>query len=110
MDNINISEMLSKYSKNVNTKISAGYSLSGKELLTVTEAKAAIKEIVEAVVDKCAVEAESKDVKVPACDDHTPYRGACVSCGRYDNPDVIISSEVDKHSILNIKTQINYGI
>lgn len=58
MDNINIDEVLSKHSKNVNTKISAGYSLSGKELLTVTEAKAAIKEIVEAVIDKCAEEAD----------------------------------------------------
>ncbi len=23
------------------------------------------------------------------CSDHTPYRGACVSCGRVDNPDVL---------------------
>lgn len=52
MENLSINEMLSKHSKNVNTKISAGYSLSGKELLTVTEAKAAIKEIVEAALRK----------------------------------------------------------
>ncbi len=108
MDNINIDDIINKYDKifiqGVDGESYDRYAIS------IDNVKAAIKEIIEAVIDKCAVEAESKDVKVPACDDHTPYRGACVSCGRYDNPDVIISSEVDKHSILNIKTQINYGI
>lgn len=55
---------------------------------------------------KAALEAASnntviKDIKVPNCDDHTPYWGACVSCGRYDNPDVLVGHQVDKESILN---------
>lgn len=86
MDNINISEILSKHSKNVNTKISAGYSLSGKELLTVTEAKAAIKEIVEKVINKCAEEALT------------------IESGRGFAAETI----VDKDSIIEVKNQINY--
>ena len=37
----------------------------------------------------------------PNCDDHTPYWGACVSCGRYNNPNVLIGEKVDKDSIIN---------
>lgn len=92
MENLSINEMLSKHSKNVNTKISAGYSLSGKELLTVTEAKAAIKEIVEKVINKCAEEAKTKL-------EYDKSKGF----GEY-------MQAIDKESILNVKTQINYGI
>lgn len=39
-------------------------------------------------------------VMVPNCFDHTPFRGPCVTCGRYDNPDVA-SEVISKKSILN---------
>ena len=37
----------------------------------------------------------------PYCDDHTPFRGVCGSCGNYHNPDVLIGESVDKDSIIN---------
>lgn len=74
----------------------------------IKQAKNAVKEIVELAIDKCAKEANSKDVTSPNCSDHTPYWGACVTCGRIDNPNVITGSEVDKQSILQVKQMINY--
>lgn len=50
--------------------------------------KQAIKEIVEAVVDKCAEEAKTKDLS------KMPYEEDMV---------------VDEKSILNVKTRIDYG-
>lgn len=39
-------------------------------------------------------------VMISNCDDHTPYWGACGSCGRYDNSEVPTEC-VDANSILN---------
>lgn len=51
---------------------------------------------------KAAIEqVKTKNITIPNCDDHTPYWGACVTCGLLDNPDVIIGSEIDKESILS---------
>jgi hypothetical protein len=44
---------------------------------------------------------ELEDITQPNCDDHTPYWGACVTCGRIDNPDIIIGAKVKEESILN---------
>jgi len=30
----------------------------------------------------------------PNCKEHTPFKGACVSCGSYENPDVIDPDEL----------------
>lgn len=52
---------------------------------------------------KAALEAAADNAKVEMienCHDHTPYWGACGSCGRYDNPD-IATENVDRDSILN---------
>lgn len=57
-------------------------------------AKLHVKASLEAAYEKAKV------VLVENCDDHTPYWGPCVTCGRYDNP-MIPSNEVDKESILN---------
>lgn len=38
------------------------------------------------VIDECIAVVEKTVCK--NCDDHTPYRGECQNCGRYDNPDV----------------------
>lgn len=39
------------------------------------------------IIDKC-IKVVERHIK-PNCTDHTPYYGACVTCGRSDNPDVI---------------------
>ena len=56
---------------------------------------------VEAALKAAAEKVITKGIYAPSCDDHTPYWGPCVSCGRRDNPDVLIGEEVDKESILN---------
>jgi hypothetical protein len=58
---------------------------------------------------KAALEAASENatvILVPNCSDHTPYRGACVTCGRHDNPDVP-SEEVNEESILTAYPETN---
>ena len=45
--------------------------------------------------------ATTEPIYVPSCDDHTPYWGPCVSCGNYDNDDVLVGEKIDKDSILN---------
>jgi len=51
--NINIETIIASKASNIQTKLSAGYKLGGNETLTLSQAKAAIKEIVEAVIEKC---------------------------------------------------------
>lgn len=45
-----------------------------------------------------AIKEKAKVIMIENCSDHTPFRGACCSCGRYDNPE-IPSDEIDKKSI-----------
>lgn len=45
------------------------------------------EEIINECIDK--VRSLIKD----NCDDHTPYRGACVTCGKHDNPDILPDPE-----------------
>ena len=49
-----------------------------------------IKEIVEAVIDKCAEKARTKSIE------------------KYDNHETYYENHLDKDSILNVKTQIEY--
>lgn len=60
-----------------------------------------IREFIKKDRESVAKHAITKDITEPACQDHTPYWGACISYGRYDNPDIIVGSEVDKNSIIN---------
>lgn len=39
------------------------------------------------VIDECI--SKIKSLIKPRCDDHTPYQGACVTCGEYYNDDVL---------------------
>jgi len=39
------------------------------------------------VIDECIN--KIIELERPQCSDHTPYRGACVSCGSIWNPDVL---------------------
>jgi heterodisulfide reductase subunit C len=66
-----------------------------QEILGKTAMKAAIKEIVEAVVDKCAEEAElGEDRKL--CNNCNMCHGECII--------------IDKESILQIKQIVDYGL
>jgi len=73
------------------------------EAAMIEFAKERIKEAQEAALQ--AID----DNMIPNCSDHTPYWGACVSCGRYDNPivmpdeSVIIALISDSYPIENIK-------
>jgi hypothetical protein len=74
------------------------------DTITWTTQKAMIefaKLHVEAAL-KEAAEKAIKDNIIDNCDDHTPYYGACQSCGRYHNFKILTSDE-DKiqNSILN---------
>lgn len=51
---------------------------------------AAIKEIVEAVVDKCAEKVKTKSIE------------------KYDNHETYYENHIDKQSILQVKQMINY--
>lgn len=37
---------------------------------------------------------------VPNCSDHTPFWGVCVTCGRYDNPEIPADNQTIKDDIL----------
>lgn len=111
MDKINVEEILKRHFRAGDRTFSRAFfecSFICDPPVNERRMRAAIKEIVEAVVDKCAEEARTKDIISPSCNDHTPYWGACVSCGRIDNPDIITESEIDKESILQIKQMIDY--
>lgn len=45
----------------------------------------------EKIIQEC-IDALNKII-TPNCHDHTPYRGPCLSCGQYDNPDVLDPEE-----------------
>jgi hypothetical protein len=53
-------------------------------------------------IDECINALKSKVTN--NCDDHTPYYGACISCGRHDNPDVL----PDPVSIFKILESLKY--
>ena len=78
METININEILSRHSKNYGV-----IDNNPRAIMKASEVKDAIKEIVEAVIDKCAEEAE---LDVDSA--YNPF--------------------VSKESILNVKQQIKY--
>jgi hypothetical protein len=61
------------------------------------------KEVVKYTLEQAAE--KGKVVMTENCNDHTPYRGPCVSCGRYDNPE-IPTDMIDQQSILSLEEQI----
>lgn len=83
-DKINIQAILAKHP----LVMPSGVAIGQAALLGQTNWTAAIKEIVEAVVDKCAEEAEAIEGY------NTGFSGNAAS--------------VDKQSILNVKNMINY--
>ncbi len=66
----------------------------------------ALKAAIPLILEKVANKAQTTALYRPNCDDHTPYWGACISCGRTDNPDVIDGSIIDKESITNLEQEI----
>ncbi len=81
MTNINIEEILEKH-HGLNS------DEDGYDIFYLNEIKAAIKEIIEAVIDKCAEKAEAIEGW------NTGFSGS--------------ASSIDKESILNVKNLINY--
>jgi hypothetical protein len=67
-----------------------------------------LKEFAKLHVKAALEEASKHIISVPRCDDHTPYRGACVTCGSYDNPYILVGDEDDlKKAILNAYPEEN---
>jgi hypothetical protein len=64
------------------------------------------KELVDVVIENCekVITESTKD----NCNDHTPYWGACCTCGRMENYDVLDTPDNVKESIKDIKEQITY--
>lgn len=54
MEKIDLKAILAKHSSNIQTKLNLGYDLSGKETLTLSQATAAMQELWNLAVDKCA--------------------------------------------------------
>ena len=110
-DKINVEAILKKHSNNVSKQDG---KLNGRENLTVNEAKAAIKEIVEAVIDKCAENASLNgrryNAKTRELKDITEeIGGGCYWEGHpEDQPLPDLEIEINKQSILNIKKEIEY--
>lgn len=101
MKDINVEEILSKHHFHFEPLKNA-FATDGKNGSQYERMKAAIKEIIETVVDKCAQEAEllsngEKCDKVYSIEKHDHFYH-----------DVHIT--VDKQSILNVKKMINYEL
>jgi hypothetical protein len=75
-------------------KIEEGYFFTPEQLNEYT--KSVIKQSVETAAEKV----EKKVIEIDGCDDHTPYRGACGTCGHYHMPKIEVIS-IDKQSITN---------
>lgn len=95
MKEINLEEILNQYSG-----VDSDYSYTKESALLAM--KEACRQTLELAIENCILD----DIEVDNCDDHTPYRGPCCSCGRYDNPKIVIGSTLNKESILNSINQI----
>lgn len=56
--------------------------------------------VVRQALETAAEKVEKKVIEIDGCDDHTPYRGACGTCGHYHMPKIEVIS-IDKQSITN---------
>jgi len=77
-----------------------------KERATSYDIISAMKEACRQTLELCAKNVKTEPVYTKACDDHTPYWGACCSCGQYNNPDIKIGDKINKQSILDTINQI----
>ena len=59
-----------------------------------------ISNVIKDTLDTAADKVEKKVIEIDGCDDHTPYRGACGTCGHYHMPKIEVIS-IDKQSITN---------
>ena len=71
-----------------------------------TKIKTEILEFGKQLLELASENVEIEDIKEPRCDDHTPFWGACCSCGRYDNPKILVGHKVNKQSILDTIKQV----
>ncbi len=57
------------------------------------------------IIDECIN--KIKGFIRPTCNDHTPFRGACVSCGSVSNPDIIYDTDTVIEELEKLKTNTN---
>ena len=50
-----------------------------------------------------------KEMIKPHCSDHTPYCGACISCGQYHNFDELPEPDDVIEALEELKTTINHS-
>lgn len=85
--------------------ISYGFNHEDKraydEKVVINKMKEFAKLHVQAQQEAIIKNIELEDITRPNCDDHTPYYGACITCGKVDNPDVVIGAKVKEDSIIN---------
>lgn len=106
MKDINIEAILNKHSFHFESfKITI--PRDGKKGSEYDRMKAAIKGIVEAVIDKCAEEVDYLEVYNPHISDIPKEAGQLITT--YYNPNgADIGYYLDKESILKVKEMINY--
>lgn len=100
MDNINIQAIIGKHSP----LLAAALEHNKPTEINPENVKAAIKEIVEAVIDKC-----NQKSLLSLTDYHTMKKATVeeYTCGLKNNEPALVI-EVDKQSILAVKKRINY--
>lgn len=99
MDNINIQAIIGKHSP----LLAAALEHNKSTEINPENVKAAIKEIIEAVINKCAEEA---GIKVQGQNNYNQEDYEYTTQSHSCREDEYI--QIDKESILAIKTQINY--
>lgn len=63
-----------------------------------------IRNVIENALEIAASSVKKKIVEINACDDHTPYMGACGTCGHYYMPKIEVVT-IDTDSITNTLEQ-----
>lgn len=63
--------------------------------------------VIKQSLETAAEKVKKEITEIDGCDDHTPYMGACGTCGYYPMPKIHVV-HVDKESILNVVEEV-YG-
>ncbi len=53
------------------------------------------------IIDECIK--KIKELIHDNCSDHTPFRGACIDCGRVDNPEILPDPDIVIEALENLK-------
>lgn len=109
MANINVEEILSRYTAGFNNEFK---NYKEKYPVRYKFFKVAIKEIVEAVIDKCVEEVQItvNKANIHRSRDESSYTEKELSWSEYDSngPDYYYNAKIDDESILQVKQMITY--